>query len=59
LKEITQAGGQIQLVQVYTVARVPAENYVSPLAKSEVDQIVELVRQRTGLVTEPFYGPDS
>jgi wyosine [tRNA(Phe)-imidazoG37] synthetase (radical SAM superfamily) len=59
LKKITQAGGQIQLVQVYTVARVPAENYVSPLAKSEVDQIVELVRQRTGLVTEPFYGPDS
>jgi wyosine [tRNA(Phe)-imidazoG37] synthetase (radical SAM superfamily) len=58
LNEIAQAGGQIQLVQVYTVARVPAEPYVNPLSKPEVDQIVDLVRQRTGLVAEAFYGPD-
>jgi wyosine [tRNA(Phe)-imidazoG37] synthetase (radical SAM superfamily) len=59
LNEITQAGGSIKLVQVYTVARVPAETYVGPLTKTEVDEIVELVRQRTGLAAEPFYGPDS
>jgi wyosine [tRNA(Phe)-imidazoG37] synthetase (radical SAM superfamily) len=57
LNEITRAGGRIQLVQVYTVARVPAEAYVNPLSDAEVDQIVELVRQRTGLAAEPFYGP--
>jgi wyosine [tRNA(Phe)-imidazoG37] synthetase (radical SAM superfamily) len=58
LNEITRAGGQIKLVQVYTVARVPAEDYVSPLTRVEVDQIVELVKRRTGLPAEPFYGGD-
>jgi wyosine [tRNA(Phe)-imidazoG37] synthetase (radical SAM superfamily) len=57
LNEIQKAGGKIKLVQVYTVARVPAESFVSPLAAAEVDHIVELVRQRTGLAAEPFYGP--
>lgn len=59
LKEIQQAGGQIRLVQVYTVARVPAEPYVDSLSHAEVDAIVDLVRQRTGLAAEPFYGPAS
>lgn len=57
LNAIKQAGGAIKLVQVYTVARVPAESYVSPLSDAEVDQLVELVHQRTGLAAEPFYGP--
>jgi wyosine [tRNA(Phe)-imidazoG37] synthetase (radical SAM superfamily) len=55
LQEIVQAGGRIRLVQVYTVARVPAEAYVSPLTNAEVDDIVALVRRRTGLDAEPFY----
>jgi wyosine [tRNA(Phe)-imidazoG37] synthetase (radical SAM superfamily) len=58
LKDIREAGGQIKLVQVYTVARVPTEAYVSPLSHAEVDQIVGLVRQRTRLAAEPFYGPE-
>lgn len=57
LNEITRAGGRIQLVQVYTVARVPAETYVAPLADAEVDAIAALVRQRSGLPAEAFYGP--
>ena len=57
LNEIVAAGGRIALVQVYTVARVPAESYVTPLADAEVDAIVALVRQRTGLAAEAFYGP--
>jgi wyosine [tRNA(Phe)-imidazoG37] synthetase (radical SAM superfamily) len=57
LNDVTRAGGRITLVQVYTVARVPAESYVTPLADAAVDQIVELVRRRTGLAAEPFYGP--
>jgi len=58
LNEIVQAGGQIKLVQVYTVARVPAETYVSPLSRMEVDQIVEMVQLRTKLPAEAFYGPE-
>jgi len=58
LNEIIQAGGQIKLVQIYTVARVPTEAYVAPLFRTEVDQIVETVRCRTKLAAEAFYGPE-
>src|SRR5260370_11543812 len=44
LNDIIRAGGQIKLVQVYTVARGPAEDYVPPLSRREVDPIVELVK---------------
>nr|MBA3482791.1 radical SAM protein [Pirellulales bacterium] len=53
---ITAAGGQLKLVQVYTVARRPAEEIVSPLSDVEVDAIVSLVGRRTGLAAAPFYG---
>jgi wyosine [tRNA(Phe)-imidazoG37] synthetase (radical SAM superfamily) len=56
LNEITASGGEIKLVQVYTVARPPAERFVSALSDAEVDALVELVRSRTGLAAEPFYG---
>jgi hypothetical protein len=56
LNEITAAGGQLKLVQVYTVARRPAESFVTPLADAEVDAIVHLVETRTGLPAAPFYG---
>src|SRR5688572_26240096 len=32
LNEITAAGGQIKLVQIYTVARPPAESFVASLS---------------------------
>jgi wyosine [tRNA(Phe)-imidazoG37] synthetase (radical SAM superfamily) len=57
LGDILKAGGRIKLVQVYTVAREPAESYVDALSPAEVDAIVDLVGQRTGLPAEPFYGP--
>jgi wyosine [tRNA(Phe)-imidazoG37] synthetase (radical SAM superfamily) len=56
LKEITAADGRIKLVQVYTVARRPTEEYVTPLSDAEVDAIVALVEGRTGLRAEAFYG---
>jgi wyosine [tRNA(Phe)-imidazoG37] synthetase (radical SAM superfamily) len=56
LNEITAAGGRLKLVQVYTVARRPAESFVTPLDDREVDAIVELVKGRTGLAAEAFYG---
>jgi hypothetical protein len=56
LNEITAGGGQIKLVQVYTVARRPAEGFVGPLSDGEVDAIVGLVESRTGLKSAAFYG---
>jgi wyosine [tRNA(Phe)-imidazoG37] synthetase (radical SAM superfamily) len=56
LSEIIRAGGAVKYVQVYTVARRPAESYVTALTNDEVDHIVDLVR-RIGLRAEPFYGP--
>ncbi|MCA9270055.1 MAG: radical SAM protein [Planctomycetales bacterium] len=59
LCEIVAQGGRIKLVQVYTVARRPAESYVKPLSDAEVDAIVELVQARTGLAAAAYYGVES
>ncbi len=56
LNEIMAAGGQLKLVQVYTVARRPTESYVAPLTDTEVDAIVALVKQRTNLSAVGYYG---
>jgi len=56
LREIRLAGGKLKLVQIYTVARQPAESFVSPLSDAEVDAIAEKVRSQTGLETAVFYG---
>jgi wyosine [tRNA(Phe)-imidazoG37] synthetase (radical SAM superfamily) len=56
LNEVRAAGGRIQRVQVYTVARRPAEPTVTALTDAEVDALAELVRRRTGLAVEAFYG---
>ncbi len=56
LNEVLSAGGALKLVQVYTVARRPAEAIVSPLADEEVDAIAAKVRERTGLEAAVFYG---
>jgi wyosine [tRNA(Phe)-imidazoG37] synthetase (radical SAM superfamily) len=56
LCEILAAGGQIRLVQIHTIARRPAETWVSPLADAEVNALVERVRCRTGLPVAAYYG---
>ncbi|MBI3836948.1 MAG: radical SAM protein [Planctomycetia bacterium] len=56
LNEITAAGGKLRLVQLYTVARKPAESIVTALTDAEVDVIAALVAKRTGLSTAAFYG---
>jgi wyosine [tRNA(Phe)-imidazoG37] synthetase (radical SAM superfamily) len=56
LKEVVDAGGRISLVQVYTVARRPAESIVMPLSDEEVEAIATAVRERTGLDVASFYG---
>jgi wyosine [tRNA(Phe)-imidazoG37] synthetase (radical SAM superfamily) len=56
LNEIVAAGGQLKLVQVYTVARRPAEHFVEPLSDAEVESLAALIRERTALPTAAFYG---
>lgn len=56
LQEILAAGGQIKLVQIHTIARRPAESWVTALSNAEIDAIADMVRRRTGLPTAAFYG---
>ncbi len=57
LNDITNQGGQIRLVQVYTIARNPAEHYAKHLTNDQVDTIAQAVRSRTDLSVETYYGP--
>ncbi len=56
LNEITAAGGRIDRVQIYTVARQTTEAYATPLSDAEIDAWVAFVRERTGLQVDGFYG---
>lgn len=56
LNGIRAAGGQLDRVQVYTIARKPAESFVDPLTDAEVDAIVELVQRQTGVPAHAYYG---
>jgi wyosine [tRNA(Phe)-imidazoG37] synthetase (radical SAM superfamily) len=58
LRDVVAAGGRIKLVQVYTVARRPAESFVRSLSEAEVDAIAQKVREDTGLPAECYYGRD-
>jgi wyosine [tRNA(Phe)-imidazoG37] synthetase (radical SAM superfamily) len=56
LAGIVAGGGTIRLVQVYTVARPPAESYVAPLEDAEVDAIAAAARRRLpGVAVESYY----
>jgi len=54
LKEILDYGGMIRLVQLYTVARPPAEEFVTHLSENELNLIAQKVRETTGLPAEVF-----
>ena len=56
LKEVLDSGGQLSLVQTYTVARRPAESSVTPLNDEEVDAITALIQERVGVPVASFYG---
>jgi len=53
LSEIVAAGGQLKLVQVYTVARTPAESFVTSLKDGELEAIAAKVRAR-GIEADVF-----
>jgi wyosine [tRNA(Phe)-imidazoG37] synthetase (radical SAM superfamily) len=56
LAQLVADGCQIALVQVYTVARAPAESYVSALDDQALDRLCQRV-QALGLAAEAFYAP--
>lgn len=49
LAEIVAAGGQIDLVQIYTVARQPAESFVTALTEDQLQEIAQRLVGRTSL----------
>ena len=57
LNDITNQGGRIKLVQVYTIARNPTEQYATRLTNDQVDAIAQTVRSRTNVSVETYYGP--
>ena len=56
LNHIVRFGGRIAAVQVYTVARPPAQEYVTGLSNEEVELIADTVRRLTDLTVRSFYG---
>jgi len=55
LNAIRDGGGELKLVQIYTVARPPAESFVTPLTDDEVDALAKRVITETGIPAEAYY----
>ena len=59
LRRIGDAGGRIQLVQIHTIARSPADASVSTIPDAELDAIADRVRAALPDVpVETYYGAD-
>jgi wyosine [tRNA(Phe)-imidazoG37] synthetase (radical SAM superfamily) len=56
LNGILAAGGRLKAVQAYTIARVPAERFVTPLTDAELDALADAVRRRVAVPVEVYYG---
>ena len=57
LSDIQQKNGSLKGIQVYTVARQPAESFVAPLSNEEVDHIANQVKQTLNNVpVDVYYG---
>jgi wyosine [tRNA(Phe)-imidazoG37] synthetase (radical SAM superfamily) len=56
LEELIAGGGKVKLVQVYTVARKPADARVAPLDGLELERIGAAVRARLDVQVDVFQG---
>jgi len=54
LNEVRAGSGAIELVQIYTVARPPAESFVSSLTEQQLNAIADSVRTECGLTANVF-----
>jgi wyosine [tRNA(Phe)-imidazoG37] synthetase (radical SAM superfamily) len=55
LNDLISNGGQIRKIQFHTVARDPAETFVSPLSNDELDRIAAIAKSRVSAPIEIFY----
>lgn len=55
LNLILSRGGRLKGLQLYTIARNPAEPSASPLSNEELNQIASLVKARVPVPVEVFY----
>jgi wyosine [tRNA(Phe)-imidazoG37] synthetase (radical SAM superfamily) len=59
LEHILGKGGQLQALQIYTVARPTPEPEAKPLRRREMDAIVSILQNRLPrLAVEVYYGPE-
>jgi wyosine [tRNA(Phe)-imidazoG37] synthetase (radical SAM superfamily) len=56
LNHLLQKGAQLKALQLYTIARDPAESYVSSLMDTELDDIAAAVRRSVAVPVETYYG---
>jgi wyosine [tRNA(Phe)-imidazoG37] synthetase (radical SAM superfamily) len=56
LNEILAQGGGLKALQLYTIARAPAEASATPLTNAELDAIAAHVRGRVTVPVEVYYG---
>jgi len=54
LNSLISAGGRLKAVQLYTIARNPAESYASALSREELDTIASAVKARVPVPVEIF-----
>lgn len=53
---ILEQGGALSRLQLYTIARAPAESIASPLSDAELDAAAAAVRKAVPVPAEVFYG---
>jgi wyosine [tRNA(Phe)-imidazoG37] synthetase (radical SAM superfamily) len=56
LSYIMKNGGNLSMIQLYTAARLPAQDYVTSLSEREMLQIASTIRESTNLHVEIFSG---
>ncbi|MGK5093791.1 radical SAM protein [Deltaproteobacteria bacterium TL4] len=56
IQELVKAGTQIQRIQAYTIARVPAESFVSAWSNAVMDKIGEILNFHLRFPVKVYYG---
>ncbi len=56
LSRLLAAGGRLSMIQVYTIARGPAEPFVAALSQVELDRIAGIIRSRVDVPVDVYYG---
>jgi wyosine [tRNA(Phe)-imidazoG37] synthetase (radical SAM superfamily) len=56
LNDLLAGGGKLKKIQLYTIARHPAESSASMLSDAELDHIAGIVRDSVPVPVEVFYG---